>query len=160
MRIPGRMVVGSLVNSTPLALSSAATASMPVTAARNDRGPDTAWAVAAVMRSGSTGVIDTLAPPTLRSMRGLPCCMVRITSAPNVLSYYAAVASGFGLRRWMWSQPNLAIVSLPVEARQARAARGSIPIPLENVQFAGRNQQDCPVRRVRPSRGFRQGAHG
>jgi hypothetical protein len=32
MRVPGRMVVTSLVNSTPFAFSSAATASMPLTA--------------------------------------------------------------------------------------------------------------------------------
>src|SRR6516165_9765303 len=29
--------------------------------------------------------MKTLAPPILRSMRGLPCCSVRITSAPNML---------------------------------------------------------------------------
>src|SRR5262245_19107303 len=45
-----------------------------------------------------------LAPPSLRSMRGLPCCMLRMTSAPRMRSNHCAVASGSGLRRWTWSQ--------------------------------------------------------
>ena len=40
MRTPGRTVVGSLVNSQPLALSSAATASMPLTRGRNAQARD------------------------------------------------------------------------------------------------------------------------
>src|SRR5262245_57314540 len=53
-----------------------------------------------------------LAPPSLRSMRGLPCCMLRITSAPSMRSYHWAVPSGSVVRRWMWSQVYLAMVSL------------------------------------------------
>ena len=41
--MPGRGVCGSLVNSTPFFLRSAAMASMPETANRNGRAPDRAW---------------------------------------------------------------------------------------------------------------------
>src|SRR5215470_12277749 len=51
-----------------------------------------------------TGAMKMLAPPSLRSMRGAPCCMLRITSAPSMRSYHCAVASGLVVRRWMWSQ--------------------------------------------------------
>src|SRR4051812_26259665 len=47
-------------------------------------------------------------------MRGAPCCMVRITCAPSIFSNHWAVASGFVLRRWMWSQVKLAIAGLRV----------------------------------------------
>src|SRR5262245_52184183 len=31
----------------------------------------------------------------------LPCCVVRITSAPNICSNHCAMPSGSGVRRWM-----------------------------------------------------------
>jgi hypothetical protein len=49
--------------------------------------------------AGSTGAMKMLAPPSLRSMRGLPCCMLRTTSAPSMRSYHWAVASGLGVRK-------------------------------------------------------------
>src|SRR5437763_9163397 len=55
-----------------------------------------------------------LAPPSLRSMRGLPCCMVRITSAPSMRSYHWAVVSGSAVRKWMWSQVYVAMVRAPI----------------------------------------------
>src|SRR5262245_2996737 len=58
-----------------------------------------------------------LAPPSLRSMRGLPCCMVRITSAPSMRSYHWAVASGLAVRKWMWSQVYAAMVRSPSSIR-------------------------------------------
>src|SRR4029077_2237673 len=54
----------------------------------------------------------------LRSMRGLPCCVVRITSAPSMRSYHWAVASGLAVRKWMWSQVYLAMVRPPYGVRR------------------------------------------
>src|SRR6266403_2750683 len=59
-----------------------------------------------------------LAPPSLRSMRGLPCCMVRITSAPSMRSYHWAVTSGLAVRKWMWSQVYLAMIRPPYGVRR------------------------------------------
>src|SRR5262245_20269364 len=72
-----------------------------------------------------------LAPPSFRSMRGLPSCMDLITSAPSIFSNHAAVASGFGLRICTWSQTYLAMIffsscrrDLTVLRRAAPAFRG------------------------------------
>src|SRR2546430_16485046 len=59
-----------------------------------------------------------LAPPSLRSMRGLPCCMVRITSAPSMRSYHWAVASGLAVRKWIWAQGYLAMIRPPYGVRR------------------------------------------
>ena len=48
---------------------------------------------------GVTGAMKMLAPPSLRSMRGWPCCMLRITSAPSMRSYHWAVPSGLVVRK-------------------------------------------------------------
>src|SRR5262245_3574910 len=73
-----------------------------------------------------------LAPPSLRSMRGLPSCMLRSTSAPSIFSNHWAVASGFGLRRWTWSHVYLAILVapwLPAETlRPCVAPRQRLPL--------------------------------
>ena len=87
MRMPGRMVVGSMVNSAPLALSSA-----DDSIDARDRQAEVIEPLIGRARRGIGLAVGqhlemkTSAPPTLRSMRGLPCCMVRITSAPNMRS--------------------------------------------------------------------------
>src|SRR5258706_15207446 len=64
-----------------------------------------------------------LAPPSLRSMRGLPCCMVRITSAPSMRSYHWAVTSGLAVGKWMWSQGYLAMIPPPYGVLRLLAGR-------------------------------------
>src|SRR5262249_51102072 len=114
-RTPGRTVVGSRVNSTPLALSSATIASMPLTVSPKWSSPWYGVTGGGLTPSPAvTGAMKMLAPPSLRSMRGLPCCMLRTTSAPSMRSYHWAVRSGSVVRRWMGSQVYLAIVSLPL----------------------------------------------
>src|SRR5581483_440560 len=50
-----------------------------------------------------TGATKILPPPSFRSMRGWPCCMVRTTSAPSIFSNHCAMPSGLVVRIWTWS---------------------------------------------------------
>src|SRR5262245_12390034 len=74
-----------------------------------------------------TGAMKILAPPTFKSMRGAPCCIERITSAPRLRSNQVAMLSGSLVRRWMWSQVNLAMADPPccavADVRPWRTAR-------------------------------------
>ena len=39
---------------------------------------------------------EDLAPPSFKSMRSLPCCMDRLTSAPSIFTNHCAIAFGIG----------------------------------------------------------------
>src|SRR5262245_1014121 len=162
-RTPGRTVVGSRVNSTPLALSSATMASMPLTRRPKWSRPRYGVVGGGLTPSpGVTSAMKMLAPPSLRSMRGLPCCMVRMTSAPSIRSYHRAVPSGSVVRKWMWSQVYAAIGVLhagvsgrPFMQKRRRIASG-FPRPPEDA--SERRPAEARVAGANIDRGIDAGA--
>src|SRR6185437_4174995 len=87
IRTPGRTVVGSIVNSAPLALSSATAASIPLTARPRCSRPRYGLLGAGAAWPSRTAAMNTERPPRLRSTRAEPSAWVeRITSAPNIFS--------------------------------------------------------------------------
>ena len=113
-RMPGRTVVGSLGELDALGLElgrdgvDAADRQPEMVEALIGRGRRRVDAVARRHRRD-----EDLAPPSLRSMRGSPCCMLRRSRRRACVSNHCAVASGFGLRRWMWSQVHLTMIGAP-----------------------------------------------